>query len=441
MVALKTRTRKPKNWYSNRLNTSPPPILFKRSIWKKDDDNAITTFKLRSNPTRADSQQYELKARSFSTGTVEQFIQWKNDLEKIITGQNVVRATDKFAMARRVLEGNALAEFNQAASTLAVEDNESFTACLQALAEHVFPKNALSHQKAWMRRSDDVAKQPNMSTRTWAARLNEINQMLVEFPPAFNESQKISNEDFVEIIEYNIPPSWRASMVVHGFEPINHTLSEIIEFCEKLEYSEGMTRSQNAQNNNSTKCKQAYSDPNGCDDNTGLSLAAKPSQGSGKKRRERHISHAESGGTDGCALHVNATDHTTGECRVLLSQAKKMRAVWDAQPRETMSKRQKPNGSNNNYNNQSQKKNNGDFHTLLQQVEKVKSSLERALKQQQSTNGKRKNREEKSVTFEGEEEAQGNFNPDSFHLELEQLSISDDDQSPLDDQVVEENSE
>jgi hypothetical protein len=118
-----------------------------------------------------------------------------------------------------------------------------------------------------------------------------------------------------------------------------------------------------------------------------------------------------------------------------------MRAVWDAQPRETTSKRQKPNGSNTNYNNQSQKKNNGDFHTLLQQVEKVKSSLKKALKQQQSTNGKRKNREEKAVTFEGEEEADGNFNPDSFHLELEQLSISDDDQSPLDDQAIEENSE
>jgi hypothetical protein len=100
MVALKTRTHKPKNWYSNWLNASPPPILFKRSIWKKDDDNAITTFKLLSNPTHANSQQYELKARSFSTGTVKQFIQWKNDLEKIITGQNVVRATDKFAMAR-----------------------------------------------------------------------------------------------------------------------------------------------------------------------------------------------------------------------------------------------------------------------------------------------------------------------------------------------------
>ena len=37
----------------------------------------------------------------------------------------------------------------------------------------------------------------------------------------------------------------------------------------------------------------------------------------------------------------NATDHTTGECRVLLGQAKKMRAVWDAQPRDKNFKRQK----------------------------------------------------------------------------------------------------
>jgi hypothetical protein len=39
----------------------------------------------------------------------------------------------------------------------------------------------------------------------------------------------------------------------------------------------------------------------------------------------------------------------------------------------------------------------------------------------------------KQVTFKESEESDGNFNPDSFHLELEQLSISDDDQTPLDD--------
>jgi hypothetical protein len=269
--------------------------------------------------------------------------------------------------------------------------------------------------------------------------------MLVEFPPYFNETQKISDEDFVEIIEYNIPPSWRASMVVQGFEPVNHTLAEIIEFCEKMKYSEGMTRAQNAHNQQKGQYAR-NSDPNGCDDNTGTLLSAKPSPGgSEKKRRTRHTSHAESGGNDGCALHVNATDHTTGECRVLLSQAKKMRAVWEAQPKDTMqSKRQKVAYNNNKNNNNNYKANKqGDFHTLLDQVARVKSSLKRAIKQQGSTIGKRKSREqaEDQVSFgeksDDENSNNASFDPDSFHMDLDQISISENDHFHVDEETRE----
>lgn len=429
MVTVKMKTRKPKDWYSNR-NAVPPPILFKRSVWTKDTDSAmVSTFKLRCNPTESDSQVYELKARSFDTGTVEQFILWKRDLDKVIQGQNVTRPVDKFAMARRVLEGDALATFNE--STMGIETQVTFIESMKALASHIFPNFALSNQRAWLRRSDDVRKKPNMSTRRWAARLNEINQMLLEFPPKFNETQKLSEDDFIEVIEYGIPQSWRAKMVEQGFIPIQHTLAEIIEFCEKMEYAEEMVGTPNKTKNNSYQGKSgqnAEADPSGGDHYTGSLQNAKPSPGSSRKRRERHTSYAESNGGDGCCLHENATDHTTGECRVLLAQAKRMRAVWDAQPREQNSaKRQKTN--NNNYSKGNgnkgtyQKKNNGDFHTLLNQTKRIQDSLERAIRQQETSSGKRKTRD-----FEDErkdEDFSDHQDSDNFVFELDQLSLSD----------------
>ena len=145
MVTYRSRTKKPTNWYSNRANTIPPPILFKQTQWNKDVQGAdTTTFKLRSNPSDKDSQLYELKARSFASGTVEQYILWKRDLDKIIKGQNVTRPNDKYEMARLVLYGDALAIFDKEALTLVQEDEENFQKCLKALANHVFPKNALS---------------------------------------------------------------------------------------------------------------------------------------------------------------------------------------------------------------------------------------------------------------------------------------------------------
>ena len=427
MVTFKSKTRKPQGWYSNRVNTIPPPILFKRSLWNKEAEDAESTaFKLRSNPTDKDSQVYELKARSFAHGTPEQFILWKRDLNKVIKGQNVTRPTDKFEMARRVLHGDALAVFDKEALTLIQEDEESFQMCLKALANHVFPKNALSSQKAWLRRSEDVKKKPTMSTRIWTARLQEINQMLSEFPPAYSKTQRILDEDFVEVIEYGIPYSWRAKMAEQGFVPVNHTLTEIVEFCNKMEYAEQMTGINNSQKNQKTG-QHAEADSASGDTYTGAILHAKAPQGVSKKRRERHNSFIESSGSDGCALHQNATDHTTGECRVLVGQAKKMRAAWDAQPRDK-NFRQKAYNTDKHGGNQNNKYK-GDFHTLLGKIEQVKASVDKALQQQKTTSGKRKVHDETQDEYE-DEETNGNFNSEhNFVCELDQLSISDDDEN------------
>ena len=74
------------------------------------------------------------------------------------------------------------------------------------------------------------------------------------------------------------------------------------------------------------------------------------------------------------------------------------------------------------------KKYNGDFHTLLGKIEQVKESVDKALRQQRTTNGKRKIRDETQEQFE-EEETNGNFNSeDNFVCKLDQLSLSEDDQ-------------
>ena len=225
MVTFKSKTRKPQGWYSNCVNMIPPPILFKRSLWNKDAEDAeTTTFKLCSNPINKDSQLYELRAQSFSNGTPEQFILWKRDLDKVIKGQNVIRPIDKYEMAWRVLYRDALAIFDKEALTLVQGDEENFQKCLKALANHVFPKNALSSQKAWLHHSDNVKKKPTMSTRTWTTWLQEINQKLSEFPPSFSRIQRISDADFVEVIEYGIPHSWRTKMAECPMREVVHTI-------------------------------------------------------------------------------------------------------------------------------------------------------------------------------------------------------------------------
>ena len=187
----------------------PPPIRFKQATWSKDaKDGTVTSFKLHCNPTNTDSLQYKLKVCSFSTGRVEQYIFWKKDLEKLIISQNLELAGDKFTMTRKVLEGDALAVFNQHAHAAVEENCKTYKECMEGLAKHIFLKNALLHQKAWLHHSEDVMKKPDVKVRTWISRLSEISILLKEFQPKFSMDQMLNDAEFIEILEFSILDSW-----------------------------------------------------------------------------------------------------------------------------------------------------------------------------------------------------------------------------------------
>ena len=117
-------------------------------------------------------------------------------------------AGDKFAMTRKVLEGDALAVFNQHAHATGEESDNDYKECMEGLAKHIFLKNALLHQKAWLHHSKDMMKKPDVKVRTWISRLSEINIMLKEFPPKFSTEQMLDDTEFIEILEFGIPDTW-----------------------------------------------------------------------------------------------------------------------------------------------------------------------------------------------------------------------------------------
>ena len=64
--------------------------------------------------------------------------------------------------------------------------------------------------------------------------------------------------------EFSVPAMWQKTMIMHGFDPANHTIQEFIEFCERIEFSEGNkqhaqlkeTKSQTDQNGSTTGSKR-----------------------------------------------------------------------------------------------------------------------------------------------------------------------------------------
>ena len=102
-----------------------------------------------------------------------------------------------------------------------------------------------------------------MTVREFAAQLNEINEYLSDFPPS-NKNNKLLMDKLMDIAEFSVPATWQKTMIMHGFDPANHTIQEFIEFCERIEFSEGNerqaqlkeTKSQTDQNGSTTGGKR-----------------------------------------------------------------------------------------------------------------------------------------------------------------------------------------
>ena len=211
----------------------PPVISLDRPTEKELKKDDYMSYKLRVHPNDDNSPTYDLTVPFFRGGTPEELLMFIDRLSKVIQGQNLTNAPPRYALARRCLLGDALAAFNENAA--AEETLEDFNNSLNGLIQHVFPCRAISIQKRYMRRF--MRKPRSMTIRDFMTRITEVNTYLTKFPP-FQAEQMLPQDEIMDIAEFAIPARWQKLMILHGFDPINSTPSEFIEFCERLEYAE-----------------------------------------------------------------------------------------------------------------------------------------------------------------------------------------------------------
>lgn len=218
----------------------PPPILY-GVFHSEDTKKEKVSFKLRSNPADAASIQYSISVPVFNTDTPSDLLFFEEQLKKVFIGQGITTGPAKFQMTRRLLRGEALQAYNAKATASALtETNENHLLWFQAVLEHVFPQKALKTQRRYMKRI--LRKTKEVSICTYLAWFTKTNEKLKRFPP-FQENQALSTEEIIEYLKFAIPSTWRKQMVMHDFDPIDHSTSEFTEFCERLEFAEDLTTS------------------------------------------------------------------------------------------------------------------------------------------------------------------------------------------------------
>ena len=90
-----------------------PVIPFERTPSKELATGEYVVIKCRVDVSNPQSPQYEIRVPYYREGTPEEWLYWLQNFRKALRGQVAQPvASDKFGMARRLLEGEALATFN-----------------------------------------------------------------------------------------------------------------------------------------------------------------------------------------------------------------------------------------------------------------------------------------------------------------------------------------
>jgi len=317
---------------SNRsLQHVPAPIPLVR-VKKSDeeDPNRFLHIELKSNPSQTTSQKYKKSVCIFRHGSIEDFLEWKKDLEAVFEGQSIRTAPAKFAMAKRLLEGDPLINFENSIALHGDETEENYQAVMRDLMLYIFPKKALRIQKRYMRRQ--MRKPREMRVRDFVARVQEMNNYLKYFPP-FEDVQILPEDEILDILESAVPNTWQKEFVRSGFDPIEHDVREFIERSERVELTESLEtkkgdRPNNNNNHNGKKNKQ---------NDHGMKSNHHRSDGSNKGSKWSAKTSEEA---KDCPLHGKGT-HPMGQCKVLKAQAEKMRATYMAKSYEQKTEERK----------------------------------------------------------------------------------------------------
>ena len=184
---------------------------------------------------------YKMHLRLFEEGSPQQWLELLHDIRIVWTQNGLNKANDRVACLHAVLRGESKTAFEAALEELSEEEeggltNDDVDAALKQVGKSVFPRRALELQRLWMLRY--MRKPKNLSIRKTVNAVTKMNNALPLFPDG-DESSKFSESELVGLIEWALPPIWRAKFDLDNYIPILDTKARLIEECEAIERNLG----------------------------------------------------------------------------------------------------------------------------------------------------------------------------------------------------------
>jgi hypothetical protein len=114
------------------------------------------------------------------------------------------------------------------------ETNANLLQVEQGLTAHSAPREVLHEQKKYMRALMRMNAR-NTTAQAYVGAVATLNEHLGRLPRDFNDAQKLSTKDIMEVLATKAPKEHKNLMIEQGFNPETSTIEEFVEISERAE--------------------------------------------------------------------------------------------------------------------------------------------------------------------------------------------------------------
>ena len=226
----------------------------------------MVTHTLYSTPGDANSPKYKLTTNILQGDEgARELLEWRKKAQLILKGLNITTMDPAMPVVGTLLAQTPLALFNAGVTQskekrwnrriLDAADDVAATAIhaegpdhannahfdhvengLKHAVQQLLPQRVLARVKRYIRR--ECRKPAGMKVRTYFNHLMRINVDELDRLPPFEDDQKFSQDELLDIILFGTPKSWQKEMEKQGFDPMDHKLNQVIDKMESLESTE-----------------------------------------------------------------------------------------------------------------------------------------------------------------------------------------------------------
>ena len=135
-----------------------------------------------NNPVDSTSGMYVIIIPRFDFDTPEEWIIFVDLAQKILVAQNITSGLPIYGCMKRVLKGDAKAEFTQQADLVGSCTVGNFSTLMATMTVQIFPVLVYQDQKQYMNKF--LRKYKTMKVGAFTTTTKQLNNKLPYFPPA-----------------------------------------------------------------------------------------------------------------------------------------------------------------------------------------------------------------------------------------------------------------